>query len=137
VTDKKTVLFLCPHAAAKSVLAAAEFDRLAAVRGLRLRADAAGTDPDPTTNPAVVAALAADGIDASGHRPRRVTTQELTGAWRVVSLGCDLDDVAPATLRVERWDDVPPVSAGLPAARAAIRARVERLVDELAAGAPR
>jgi protein-tyrosine-phosphatase len=135
MTESRTVLFLCPHAAAKSVLAAAEFDRLAAERGLATRADAAGTEPDPATSPAVVAALAAEGVDVSGHQPRRVSQDELAAAWRVVSLGCDLDGIAPAGLAVERWDDVPPVSADLPTARAAIRARVARLVDELVAGA--
>ena len=134
MTEARTVLFLCPHAAAKSVLAAAEFERLVVARGLAARADAAGTEPDPATNPAVVAALAADGIDVSGHRPRRVTGDELAGAWRVVSLGCDLEGIAPADLVVERWDDVPPVGADLPSARAAIRARVERLVVEMAGG---
>jgi arsenate reductase len=127
----RTVLFLCPHAAAKSVFAAAFFDRLAAERGLAARADAAGTEPDPATNPAVVAALAAEGIDVGGHRPRRVTAEELAAAWRVVSLGCDVDGIAPVDLVTERWDDVPPVSADLPTAREAIRWRVAALVEAL------
>lgn len=127
----KTVLFLCPHAAAKSVLAAAEFDRLAGAAGLAARADAAGTEPDPATNLAVVAALAAEGVDVAGHRPRRVTADELASAWKVVSLGCDLDGLAPADVRVVRWDDVPPVGVDLPVARAAIRAKVEQLLADL------
>ena len=133
MTEARTVLFLCPHAAAKSVLAAAEFERLATARGLLYRADAAGTEPDPATNPAVVAALAAEGIDVSAHRPRRVTGDELTGAWRVVSLGCDVEGIAPVDLAVERWDDVPPVSADLPVAREAIRRRVAAFVDQILA----
>ena len=129
----RTVLFFCPHAAAKSVFAAAFFDRLAAERGLAARADAAGTEPDPVTNPAVLAALAAEGIDVGGHRPRRVTAEELASAWRVVSLGCDVGGIAPVDRTVERWDDVPPVSADLPTAREAIRRRVAALVDQLLA----
>ena len=134
MTERRTVLFLCPHAAAKSVLAKAEFERLAAARGLAVQADAAGTDPDPATNPAVVAALAADGIDVSSHRPRRVTGDELTGAWRVVSLGCDVGAIAPIDLAIDRWDDVPPVSADLPVAREAIRRRVAALIEDLLPG---
>jgi arsenate reductase len=127
----RTVLFLCPHAAAKSVFAAAFFERLAAERGLAARADAAGIEPDPETNPAVVAALAAEGIDVGRHRPRRVTTEELASAWRVVSLGCDIDGIAPVDVAIERWDDVPQVSADLPVAREAIRRRVAALMDTL------
>ena len=70
--DSGSVLFLCPHNAAKSVLAAAYFDRLAVERGLPFRADSAGTEPAEGPAPAVVAALQAEGIDVSGYRPRHV-----------------------------------------------------------------
>jgi arsenate reductase len=125
----RTVLFLCPHAAAKSVLAAAYFDREARRVGLDARADNAGTEPDPVTAPRVVAALAAEGIDVSGGTPRLVTQADLAGAWRIVSLGCDVD--APAGTPVEHWD-VPPTGQDMDAARAAIRGRVEHLVATLA-----
>ena len=36
----------------------------------------------------------------------------------------------PAGVRVDQWADVPAVSAGLPAARAAIHAHLERLLEE-------
>ena len=52
-----TVLFLCPHGAAKSVLASAYFERMAKERGLNVRVESAGTDPDPTVSPAVAAHL--------------------------------------------------------------------------------
>lgn len=55
----RSVLFVCLHGAAKSVLAAADFERLAAERGLDLVADSAGTEPDPEIAPGVVAALRA------------------------------------------------------------------------------
>ena len=127
----KTILFLCPHNAAKSVLAAADFDRLARERRLPYRADSAGTEPDEHPSPAVVAALRAEGVDVSAHRPRLVTAEDLTSAERVISLGCDLGDLVPSEARVERWDAVPPVSRDLAAARAAIQRRLGRLVAEL------
>jgi arsenate reductase len=125
-----TILFLCPHGAAKSILAAAYCQRLAAERGLEVRAVAAGTEPDPEVSPAVARALLEDGIDVRGHRPRRVAPEELTGAWRVISMGCELGDLAPPGLVVERWDDIPPPSAQLDAARELIAARLPRLLDE-------
>jgi arsenate reductase (thioredoxin) len=127
--DVRTVLFLCPHNAAKSVIAAAYLERLAAERGLTLRATSAGTDPDPGVSPGVAAALLAEGMDVRAHRPRRVTAEALTNASRVVSLGCDLGDLAPPGLVIERWDDVPSPSADLTGARAVIAARVRWLVD--------
>ena len=53
------VLFVCLHGAAKSVVAAAHFRRLAAARGLAIGAVAAGTEPD--------AELGAGGGEGSGR----------------------------------------------------------------------
>jgi arsenate reductase len=65
----RTFLFLCPHNAAKSVLAAAYFDQLARERGLDYRAASAGTTPDAAPSLAVVAMLRDEGVDVAGYRP--------------------------------------------------------------------
>jgi hypothetical protein len=44
-------------------------------------------------------------------------------------LGCDLGDLAPSGLVIERWDDVPSPSADLTGARAVIAAHVRQLVE--------
>ena len=128
----RTVLFVCLHGSAKSVLAAEALDRVARARGLDLAADFAGTEPDADVAPAVLRTLGAEGVDLRGKRPRRVTAQDVAGAWRGITFGCELG-VAAAGAAIERWDDVPAVSADLPLARAAIEARVRALVDEAAA----
>jgi protein-tyrosine-phosphatase len=132
MSTSTAILFVCLHGAAKSVLAAADFRRLAAERGLDVTAESAGTEPDPEIAPAVVAALRADGVELGPRRPRRVTAADAARADRVVTFGCDLGEATPAAA-VERWDDVPAVSEGLPAARAAIRRHLDRLLDECAA----
>ena len=48
-----TVLFICPHGAAKSVLASAYFQRLAKERGLNVRFDAAGIEPQEAVSTVV------------------------------------------------------------------------------------
>ncbi len=132
MTPPRTILFVCLHGAAKSVLAAADFGRLAAKRGLAVRTASAGTEPDPEIAPAVIRALKADGVDVSGQKPRQVTREDITAAWRVVGFGCDLSQVAVPGVPIEQWDDIPAVSDGLPAARKAIGARLERLLEEVA-----
>jgi arsenate reductase len=127
--SERTVLFVCLHGAAKSAMAAAQFERLAGERGVAARADFAGTEPDPEMAPRVVKELLAEGTDLRGQKPRRVTAEEARAAWRVVSFGCDLASIAPG-VRVERWDDVPAVSDGYEVARDAIAARVETLLAE-------
>jgi arsenate reductase len=131
MSTSRSVLFVCLHGAAKSVLAAADFGRLAAQRGLDITADSAGTEPDPEIAPGVVAALRAEGLDLGQQRPRRVTAADTARADRVVTFGCELGEAMPAA-SVERWDDVPAVSENLPLARAAIRRHLDRLLDEYA-----
>jgi protein-tyrosine-phosphatase len=125
------VLFVCLHGAAKSVVGAAHFRRLAAARGLAIDAVAAGTEPDAELAPGAVKGLAGDGLPATPARPRPVTRYDLESAARVVSFGCD---VAPAKgQQVDQWA-VPAISDGYAAARDRIVANVERLVADLAAG---
>ncbi len=128
---ERTVLFVCLHGAAKSVLAAADCGRLAAERGLSIRAASAGTEPDPEIAPPVRRALEQEGVDLGGQKPRRVSREDVAGAWRVVAFGCDLSGVAVPGVPVEQWSEIPAVSDGLPAARKAIRARLERLIEEV------
>ena len=124
------VLFVCLHGAAKSVVGAAHFRRLAAERGLTIDAVAAGREPDEQLAPGAVKGLAADGLNATPGRPRPVTLYDLQSASRVVSFGCDI--VPASGQRVDQWD-VPAVSDGYAAARERIVANVERLVSEMAA----
>ena len=125
------ILFICPHGAAKSVIAAAFFRQQAAFRGLHVAAASAGTEPEDRVPAPVVTMLRAEGIDVSGYRPRHVTREELAASGHIVSLGCDLDDLTPPGRAIERWDDIPPVSEDIDAARAAIRSCVIGLLDEM------
>src|SRR5215510_2183776 len=126
-----TVLFLCPHHAAKSVIAAVYFDQLAAENGLALRANSAGTEPDATVAPSVVNLLQQEGIDVSGHRPRRVIPGDFAQAVRIISMGCTSEELGIPPERFEPWDDIPMVSKDIYAAHNAIRAHVEALVAQL------
>jgi arsenate reductase len=126
---RQKVLFVCLHGAAKSVLAAADFERMAKERGLPIAAESAGTEPDPEIAPRVLAALKAEGVSMAGQKPRLVTREMAAGATRVVAFGCGLGPAAPEDGRLEQWEDVPNVSDGLPAARAVIRDHLERLLD--------
>lgn len=130
MSPSASILFVCLHGAAKSVLAAADFRKLAAERGLTVTADAAGTEPDPAIAPSVVAALRAEGVELGQTPPRRVTAADTARVDRVVTFGCELGEATPAAVPVERWDDVPAVSENLPLARAAIRRHLDRLLDE-------
>jgi arsenate reductase len=108
-----TVVFICPHGAAKSVLAAALFQRFADERGLPLRATCAGTEPEPVIAPHVRALLAQEGLALPLEQPQLVTEELLAGAFHVISLGCARDTLPVAPTHWEVWDDIPPPSQNL------------------------
>src|SRR5262249_28852771 len=114
-----SILFLCPHHAAKSVIAEAYFNKLAPQSGLTISADSAGTEPDKMVSPTVVAMLSREGINVSRHRPRRVTAEELLAAQRIISMGCPIEELGVAAERVEQWNDLPNVSQNPDGARTA------------------
>jgi protein-tyrosine-phosphatase len=126
------VLFLCPHGAAKSVLASAYFRRLAQERGLNVVVDSAGTEPDSQVSPAVSAHLTGRGYPAPTEKPRQVTPEDLAKADVVVSLGCDLAGSPAPSGTLLKWDDVPGPSEDFAGADEAIRRHVTALVDDLA-----
>jgi arsenate reductase len=125
------VLFMCPHGAAKSVLASAYFQQLARERGLDVRVEAAGTQPDPAVSPAVVDHLTKNGYRVPVSRPRLVTSDDLSTADVVISLGCDLAGWPASKGTLQKWDDVPGPGEDFAGADRAIRRHVAALVDEL------
>jgi protein-tyrosine-phosphatase len=131
-TQGKTVLFVCRHGAAKSVLAAADFRRLARERGLSIRADSAGVEPDDRMSPVVAEVLGAQEPGVHAHAPRQVTSADLAAAWQVITFDLDPDELPALPAHLERWDDLPAVSENLPAARDAIGRRLEGLIRRLA-----
>ena len=130
----RRVLFICPHGAAKSVLASSYFQRMAKERGLNVQVDFAGTEPDREVAPKVVERLKARGYPPPAGQPRRVTAEDLASADLVISIGCELTGLSPAPGTLRRWDNVPAPSADFNGADDAILKRVNELVEELTHG---
>jgi protein-tyrosine-phosphatase len=106
-TRRTTVLFLCPHGAAKSVLASAYFQRVAKERGLNVRVEAAGIEPQEAVSPVVADHLRRNGYTVPVTKPRAVTADDLAGVDVVISMGCDLTSLPVKLSTLQRWDEVP------------------------------
>jgi arsenate reductase (thioredoxin) len=126
----ETVLFVCEHGSAKSVVAAAHFNRIAADRGLPFRAISRGTVPDPEMAPPAVKGLLGDGLKPEDPTPAKLKQSDLDTAVRVVTF-CDLPPDLHVALPVERWE-VPPVSTDYARSRDAMLAHIEQLLRQLA-----
>jgi arsenate reductase (thioredoxin) len=128
--EQNLVLFVCLHASAKSLIAAEYFNTRAAEQGLLFRALSAGTEPDDSVPPHVVAGMRGDGYDVSDRAPLRLTRKLAAPARIAVSFEPELADYVPPGCLVERWS-VPAVSDDYAIARNAIRARVDELIEKL------
>jgi len=127
--DAKTVLFVCEHGSAKSVVAATHFNRLAVQHGLDTRAVSRGTDPDAAPHPAAIAGLAADGLRPAS-RPLRLEQDDLDTALRVITFS-ELPPPFAVPTDAVVWN-VPPVGEDYASSREAILQKLELLVADLA-----
>ena len=125
-----TVVFVCEHGSAKSIVAAAHFNRLAEQQNLPHRAIARGLSPDAAIPSQIQEGLAADGLEVTSWKPERFDSEEVAGANRLIALGCRLPGARQART-VTEWKDLPPLVPNYGAGRAAIVERVETLIAEL------
>lgn len=138
-SEPKRVLFVCVHNAGRSQMAEAFANAMARERGLAVEAASAGTVGGDRVNPVAVEVMSELGVAMEGHRPKLLTPEAAAEADRVVTMGCGVDaDACPARLHIsEDWGLDDPAGRPIEEVRAIrdeIRARVGRLLDELAGG---
>jgi arsenate reductase len=111
-------------------MAAAFFNALA--DPARAQAISAGTRPAQRVHTAVVDVMREAGIDLSGARPQRLTSEIAAGADWLITMGCgDECPIVPGVGR-EDWPLEDPAGQPLPRVREirdAIRARIDEFID--------
>jgi protein-tyrosine-phosphatase len=127
--DEK-IVFVCEHGAAKSVIATAYFNKLAAERGLPDRATYRGANPQAELSVSALKGLREDGLAVPTAKPSPITAGDVTKATHIFAIGCSLPSHAASSGKAESWDDVPE-DQGYAAQRDAIKKHVERLLDQL------
>ena len=130
--ENQTILFVCEHGSAKSVIAAAHFNRLAEQRKLPYRAIARGINPDPEIPQQVRVNLAKDGLDVAAWKPQLVAEKDVREAARVVTFGCKLPFPEEITTgKLMDWQDVPSTSEDYERASTIIVDKIEALMKTL------
>jgi arsenate reductase len=128
----KKILFVCVHNAGRSQIAEAFFNHYA--KG-KAQAFSAGTHYASRINPIVVEAMGERGIDISNKRPKMLTLEMLGVADKVISMGCGVEGVCPATfVPTEDWQLEDPEGKPIEQVRAIrdeIEAKVRTLIEEI------
>ncbi len=113
------ILFVCPHGAGKSRMAAAFFNRVAPDGW---RATSAGQEPDPVVSPHAIRLLAGTDAEALLDRDPPRPIAGVLGPARTVAIDCDVPGAARWALRHQEVGE---------AMRDELRARAQTLAREL------
>ena len=118
----RTLLFVCPHGAAKSRMAAAYFNRIAPPGW---HATTAGVEPQATVGANAVRLLAGTDADALLDREPPRSIAAVGSPAQTVAIDCDVPSAERWDLQTREFDD---------AMRDEIRGRAEALARDLADG---
>lgn len=127
------VIFVCEHGAAKSIVAAAYFDKLAKEAGFDRKALARGTNPEMELSPLAVAGLWRDGLKPKETIPQLLSTTDVKSAQRLIAF-CDLPAEYNDLAIIEQWEDIPPISENYETARDVLIPRIKHLLQALESG---
>ena len=123
------IIFVCEHGAAKSIVAATYFNKVAREKHLDVSATARGTHPDAELSPKALAGLHKDGLVPIETVPQKLSVADLEWAQRIVTF-CELPEEYRNKTLIEQWDDIPPVGEDYEKARAAILRKLNLLLEE-------
>jgi arsenate reductase (thioredoxin) len=129
-----SIVFVCEHGAAKSVIATAYFNKLAAERGLPYRATFRGTSPSDDLSARAIEGLKADGVAVPAGKPTAIGDADVQRATHIFAIGCTLPDTVRKSGKADDWSDVPN-DQGYGPMRDAIVRHVKQLLDGLAPSA--
>jgi arsenate reductase len=135
MSDKPTVLFVCVHNAGRSQMAAGWLRHLA---GDRIEIWSAGSEAADRVNPVAIEAMREVGIDISAETPKVLTTESVSRADVVITMGCgDTCPYVPGKRYLD-WELIDPAGQGIEIVREVrddIKSRIETLMSELLAAA--
>jgi len=128
----RIVLFVCVHNSGRSQIAEAFFNTIAKIK---VKAFSAGTAPSDRVDPTVVRVMEEIGIDISGNIPRKLTMDMIEQADRIITMGCGVEGVCPATFtETEDWELEDPKGEPIEKVRGirdVIKEKVIRLLEDM------
>jgi len=129
-TDTKEIVFICPHGAARSPIAAAYFNKMAKEKNMNYHATFRGTEPDETLSARTIKGLTDDGINIDGWKPQLVSDKDIKNAYKIVTFDCTVPSENSSAL-LEQWNGTPSPSKEFDSYRQIVMDKVKQLVEEL------
>lgn len=127
MSQNPVIIFVCEHGAAKSIIAATYFNKLAREKHLDVSAIARGTHPDAELSQKAIEGLHEDRLVPIEAVPQKLSAADLVSAQRIVTF-CELPEEYRNKTPMEEWDDIPPVNEDYERARDAILRKLNTLL---------
>lgn len=126
----KRIVFVCEHGAAKSVIAATYFNKLANERKLPWEAICRGTNPDSTLTSATKKGLEADKLLNPDLKPEKLIMLDTSNVKKII-LFTPLPKNFSSDIQTEDWSTLPNIEAGYSERRDALIKQITILLDSL------
>jgi arsenate reductase (thioredoxin) len=130
MAQTKKIIFVCEHGAAKSVIAATYFNKMAKERNLNYTAECRGTDPDSVVSKGAQEGLTRDKVFVSDTKPQRLTATDMANVERII-LFTKLPSDLKTTIKTENWSAIPNLDSDYEKRRDAIVSKINELLDAL------
>jgi arsenate reductase (thioredoxin) len=130
MAQKKKVVFVCEHGAAKSVIAAAYFNKMAKERNLDYEAVCRGNVPDSVVSQSAKEGLTQDAILDVSVQPTKLSALDTIATERIIlftKLPRDFD----TKIETEDWSGIKNIDADYKQRRDAIIKNINTLLDTL------
>ncbi|MFZ6013655.1 MAG: hypothetical protein ACOYXT_25170 [Bacteroidota bacterium] len=131
VAQTKKVIFVCEHGAAKSVIAATYFNKLAEERGLlSYEGLCRGTFPDPVLTQGTIDGLKRDNLLDPKLTPQKLVINDTTNVERIIFF-TEIPADFKTNIRYEDWSSLTNLDADYSKRRDAIIKKLNELLDSL------
>jgi arsenate reductase (thioredoxin) len=130
MAQNKKIIFVCEHGAAKSVIAAAYFNKLARERNLEYEAVCRGNVPDADVSPSAKEGLMMDKLFDKVTPPTKLAISDTVNAERIV-LFTKLPTDFKTSIKTEDWSNLKDVDGDYQHRRDAIIKSINSLIDTL------
>ena len=131
MAQNQKVIFVCQHGAAKSVIAASYFNKLAKERNMNYTAECRGIDPDSVVSGTAKDGLTRDGIFDPSVRPQKLLAGDTANVERIILFTPLPAGITNTSIKTENWSQIENVDADYEKRRNAIVKKINELLDSL------
>ena len=131
LAQTKTIVFVCEHGSAKSIIAASYFNKLAKEKNIPWQAVSRGHSPDEKISEKTKTLLAGDKLLDDTFVPQQISQKDINTAERVILFNDLLKDLQGKD-KIAYWLNIQSVNDDFQQLRNDIVARIIPLLDSLA-----